>query len=133
MGISAYFKKNIRPAVTAARVNSREMYLAYKSQAEKLVRGKVGRFNGFYKFEFHRISIRNQKTRWGSCSSRGNLNFNYKIIFLPDQMADYIVAHELCHLKEMNHSRRFWDLVARTIPDYKIIKKDLRRKGIALS
>ena len=78
-----------------------------------------------YKEPFNKISIRNQKTRWGSCSKNGNLSFNYKIIFLSDNMINYIIIHELCHLKEFNHSNRFWDLVSSIIPDYKNIKKDI--------
>jgi hypothetical protein len=112
--------------------NSSQEYLAYKQPAERLVTKKINHFNRAYQFKFSQIGIRNQKTRWGSCSSRGNLNFNYKLIFLPEKMIDYIVVHELCHLKELNHSDRFWKLVVQSIPDYKIIKKDLQKKGIEL-
>ena len=109
--------------------NSRAGYLAYRNQAERLILKKINEVNNIYQFKFSNISIRNQKTRWGSCSGRGNLNFNYKMIFLPEKIINYIVAHELCHLKEANHSARFWSLVAKTIPDYKIIRKDLKNKN----
>lgn len=121
----AYFKNN------PPKYGKKE-YLTYKPQAERLVCQKIDRFNQHYRFQFSQISIRNQRTRWGSCSSRGNLNFNYKIVFLPTKMIDYIVVHELCHLKEMNHSEKFWNLVSQTIPDYKAIRKDLQKKGIEL-
>ena len=70
-----------------------------------------------------RVAVREQKTRWGSCSGKGNLNFNWKLIMAPPQVLDYVVIHELCHLKEFNHSPRFWALVERQMPDYKAWKK----------
>lgn len=73
-----------------------------------------------------RVTIREQKTRWGSCSGKGNLNFNWKLIMAPPQALDYVVIHELCHLYEFNHSPRFWALVARQMPDYEAWKKWLK-------
>jgi len=102
-------------------------YKQNKKQALDLIKEKLENFNAFYDFSYGRISIRNQRTRWGSCSKKGNLNFNYKIIFLPEKLADYIVVHELCHIREFNHSRRFWDLVAKTFPDYREIVRELRK------
>lgn len=64
---------------------------------------------------------------WGSCSKKGNLNFNWRLIQLPPELADYVIVHELCHLKELNHSQRFWDLVGQAIPDYKERRQALRR------
>ena len=89
-------------------------------------------FNKFYKFEINRIAIKNTSTRWGSCSSMGNLNFNYKIIYLRPALADYLIVHELCHLGELNHSKRFWALVQKTIPDYVNINKELRRSPVKI-
>ncbi|MDP2363088.1 MAG: M48 family metallopeptidase, partial [Ignavibacteria bacterium] len=106
--------------------SSRREYLAVKGQALKLAKQKIEEFNAIYNFRYQKISIRNQKTRWGSCSRKGNLNFSYRIIHLPEKHFDYIVVHELCHLKELNHSRDFWSLVAQTIPDYKEIRKEIR-------
>ena len=90
----------------------------------------MGYFNGVYKFKFNKVNIRNQKTRWGSCSAKGNINFNYKIALLPERLADYIIVHELCHLGEFNHSRKFWDLVVEAIPDHREIRSELKQKGI---
>lgn len=70
-----------------------------------------------------RVTIREQKTRWGSCSSKGNLNFNWKLIMAPPEVLDYVVIHELCHLYEFNHSPRFWALVRAQMPDYEAWKK----------
>jgi len=105
----------------------------YKKQTKILVKSRLEYFNQFYyhllgvKFIYHRISIRNQKSRWGSCSSAKNLNFNYRLCLLSPELADYIIAHELCHTKEMNHSPAFWQLVARLIPDYKFRQKLLKK------
>ena len=100
---------------------------ASKSRAKKILKERLEYFNQFYQFEYNKIVIRNQKSRWGSCSSKGNLNFNYKVVLLPRRHADYIIVHELCHLKEFNHSKRFWALVEQTIPEYKNIVKQLKK------
>ncbi len=76
-----------------------------------------------------RITIREQKTRWGSCSSKHNLNFNWKLIMAPPGALDYVVVHELVHLYEFNHSMRFWDMVERHLPDYKDSKQWLKQNG----
>lgn len=106
---------------------SKKNYYDCKGQALSLAKKRIEHFNRFYGFEFKRISIRNQKTRWGSCSAKGNLNFNYKIALLPERLTDYIIVHELCHLKELNHSRKFWDLLAMAIPDYLNNRKELKK------
>ncbi len=78
---------------------------------------------------YGRITIRNQKTRWGSCSSKGNLNFNCLLMLTPPEIIDYVIVHELCHRKEMNHSVRFWSEVAKVLPDYKKRRKWLNDNG----
>ena len=78
---------------------------------------------------YTRITIRNQKTRWGSCSSKGGLNFNCLLMLTPPEVVDYVVVHELCHRKEMNHSKAFWDEVEKALPDYKSAKRWLRENG----
>lgn len=105
-------------------------FLKNKADAYRFVKSRIDFWNSGQDFKFSKINIRNQKTRWGSCSHNGNLSFSYKILMLPPRMADYIIVHELCHLKEFNHSPKFWALVERFVPDYKEIKKELRKRGL---
>ncbi len=105
-------------------------YKKHKETARMVITAKIKRYNELFQYRLGRVSIRNQRTRWGSCSKRGNLNFNYKILFLEESFADYIVVHELCHLQELNHSKRFWSLVAQVFPNYRQIRNELRRKVI---
>ena len=81
---------------------------------------------------YGRITIRCQKTRWGSCSSKGNLNYNCLLMLTPPEVQDYVVVHELCHRKEMNHSRRFWAEVAKILPDYQKPRKWLTENGMRI-
>lgn len=78
---------------------------------------------------YGRITIRNQVSRWGSCSAKGNLNFNCLLMLCPKEVLDYVVIHELCHLKEMNHSKKFWSLVEHFCPEYKQHKTWLKEHG----
>ena len=119
---------------------SRAHYIAHKENARALARQKISHWSAHYEqvgqsrglaYTFpsalKRLAVRNQRTRWGSCSKQGNINFNYKIALLPERLADYIVVHELCHLGEFNHSQAFWDLVAVAIPDHEARRAELRQ------
>ena len=91
--------------------------------------GRVAHFAPLVGVTYGRITIRNQRTRWGSCSSRGNLNFNCLLMLAPPEVIDYVVVHELCHRKEMNHSQLFWNEVARVLPGYAEQEKWLKTHG----
>ncbi len=125
----AYFTRFKNKSVT--KTNAID-FVKYKDEALALVTERVMYFNQFYGFSYNKINVKNQKTRWGSCSAKGNLNFNYKIIFLPEDVQNYIVVHELCHLKEFNHSKKFWNLVRQTLPDFQEIKSSLRDREIVV-
>jgi predicted metal-dependent hydrolase len=118
-----------RPDDPQKNINAHNDYRHNKKQALHLVLEKIKMFDPIYGLRPKKIFIRNQSTRWGSCSSKGNLSFNFRLIYLPEPLLDYLVVHELCHLREMNHSQRFWSLVAKTIPDYKKRKAVLRVEG----
>ena len=90
---------------------------------------KVRKYAPLVGVDYGRITIRNQRTRWGSCSSKGNLNFNCLLMLFPEEVLDYVVVHELCHRKHMNHSKEFYAEVARVFPDYRRCQKWLKENG----
>lgn len=104
----------------------RKEYLGRKEEARAIIKKAVDFYNRHYRYPVKKIFIKDQRSVWGSCSSLGNLNFNYRVAFLDSALRDYIVVHELCHLKEMNHSKSFWNLVSRTIADYDKMERILR-------
>jgi len=107
--------------------SSQEHFDQHKDRALELVKQKVNKWNNRYGYSFEEIAVKPLKSRWGSCSSKHNLSFNYKVIFLPEQLQDYVVVHEICHLKEQNHSQRFWRLVGKALPDYQDLNKFIKR------
>jgi predicted metal-dependent hydrolase len=121
-------KRRSRRAVRI-RTKSHPSYLLYRTPALELALARAAHFNSFYNFTYKKISIRNQSSRWGSCSRRGNISFNYRIALLPPEVADYVVVHELCHLGEFNHSKNFWALVEKTIPNWKQLRRTMKEEG----
>jgi predicted metal-dependent hydrolase len=105
-------------------------YRRYKEKAEWLLCKRVDHFNRHYRFHFNRVSVRNQRSCWGSCSAKRNLNFNYRLLFLPAPLLDYVVVHELCHLGALNHSKNFWHLVSQTLPAFKELERELKHYRI---
>ena len=101
----------------------------YRNAAREVFTNRVEYYHRFTGGHYTSITIRDQKTRWGSCSSRGTLSFNYRLIYGPAGPLDYVVVHELCHLTHMNHSKDFWNMVERIMPDYRIYKQWLREHG----
>lgn len=95
-------------------------------KAMKIIPQRVAYFAKRMGVSYGRITIREQKTRWGSCSAKGNLNFNWKLVRMPEEALDYVVVHELAHRKEMNHSDRFWAIVEAELPDYRERRKMLK-------
>ncbi len=102
-----------------------------RERAKKEIPACVNHYASLMGVEYGRITVRTQKTRFGSCSSKGNLNINLAVMLMPQDIADYVIVHELAHLKEMNHSQRFWKEVERIIPDYKQKRAFLKEKGIS--
>ena len=116
-----------RPAAFSAQ-QLREL----TTQASQVIPQRVAVLAPLVGVTYGRVTIRHQHTRWGSCSTKGNLNFNCLLMLAPPQVLDYVVVHELCHRKEMNHSPRFWAEVERVFPEYKACRKWLRENGQAL-
>jgi len=105
----------------------------YRLEAAKVIKERAMEIGRQLNLQFNRIIIRNQKTRWGSCSRLKNLNFNWRLIMAPVQVIDYLIIHEVAHLAEMNHSSRFWKLVEKFCPDYKLHHKWLKENGPTLT
>lgn len=101
-------------------------YLLHRNEARSLISERVSHYSAMLGVSGNRIAIKNHQRRWGSCSSLGNLNFNYRLLFLPECLRDYVIVHELCHLKEFNHSERFWREVERVLPHYRELVAALR-------
>jgi len=100
-----------------------------KKKAKRILPERVAYWAPLIGVRPGRIAVRCQKTRWGSCSAKGNLNFNCLLMLCPEAVRDYVVVHELCHRIEMNHSDRFWQEVGRVFPDYRNARKWLRTEG----
>jgi predicted metal-dependent hydrolase len=104
----------------------------YKEEARVRIEERVKQYHSFVNKEITSIKIKNQKKRWGSCSSLGNLNFNWRIVMMRDEVFDYIIVHELCHLLHMNHSKEYWKSVEQIIPYYKESENWLKQNGYKL-
>lgn len=114
-----------RPDTFLLRGDKRE-YASFRDPARKLIEERLAYFQPLYGVTWTKVTIRNQKTRFGSCSRQGALSFNYRLLFLPPHLTDYVIVHELCHLIAFNHSPQFWALVARTFPNFRALRRELR-------
>ena len=115
----------------AERLSGEEL-AALKKDARRVFSDRAAHFAPLLGVKFGRITVRCQKSKWGSCSAKGNPNFNCLLLLAPGEVLDYVVVHELCHRREMNHSARFWKLVADVLPDYEARRRWLRKNGAAL-
>ena len=120
-----------RPPQDVAKYTPKEIE-QLREQARKLVTERVRYYAPIVGVTYGQIAIRAQHTRWGSCSSKGNLNFNCLLALVPPEVLDYVVVHELCHRKELNHSARFWSEVEKILPNYHMHRKWLKEHGASL-
>jgi predicted metal-dependent hydrolase len=113
-----------------SKIDLKKLYdIWLKNFAKRYLPERAYQLAGKYGFIINKVSVRNQKTRWGSCSARGNLSFNFNLVQYKKEIIDYVIVHELCHRKEMNHSKKFWLLVEKICPDYKILRKELKKSS----
>ena len=127
----AKVRARIAEAETLPRLTEEERE-ELRQRAKPVLAARVAHFAPLVGVSFGNITIRTQRSRWGSCSAKGNLNFNALLLLAPPEVLDYVVVHELCHRKEMNHSPRFWAEVERLVPDWKAQRLWLRKNGGAL-
>lgn len=133
---SGYLEMCMREGFPKSRLDAfikRQISSWYKRKADKRLKDKVKRLSISLGLEPKSVSVEDFKSRWGSCSADGDISFNWKIIIAPHHIIDYVVAHELCHMIEHNHSPAFWKHVERIIPDYKECKDWLKENGSKLT
>jgi predicted metal-dependent hydrolase len=106
-----------------------EVIKGLKRKARKELKEHLDRFSLMTGIRYKKMALKDTKTRWGSCSSLGNINLSWRLVLAPAGVAEYVALHELCHLKEANHSKKFWDLVGKYMPDYKERRKWLKENG----
>ena len=121
-----------REETSAALPLTEEELKALQKRGRVLFAERAARYAPLVGVDFGRVSVRKQRSKWGSCSSQGNLSFNCLLLLAPEEVLDYVVVHELCHRLEMNHSPRFWAHVRRVLPNYESSRRYLRENGAAL-
>ncbi|MFA6813943.1 MAG: M48 family metallopeptidase [Candidatus Pacebacteria bacterium] len=126
-GLSIHDQQVIITQLSASSYQTKlERFL--KNTATKYLSQKTAILGKKMKIDYQKIGIRQQKSRWGSCSSQGNLNFNWRLVHYPPEIINYVIIHELAHRQEANHSKNFWQLVAKYDPDYKKHKNALKKR-----
>ncbi len=132
--LDAYLKqKNKTPIVLSKDPRLAVLEKQYKKAAADYFYQRVEHYIKQTGGGYSRITIRDQKTRWGSRSSNGTLSFNWRLMLAPPRVLDYVVVHELCHIHHMNHSKEFWAQVEQIMPDYKVYRKWLKENGSTLT
>ncbi|MGN0324920.1 MAG: M48 family metallopeptidase [Lachnospiraceae bacterium] len=124
-------QKEYEKTAGSAKISMEEIH-QLAEEALKVIPERVAYYAPLVGVTYGRITIRNQRSRWGSCSGKGNLNFNCLLMKVPPEVLDYVVVHELCHRKEMNHSKRFWAEVERVLPDYRENRRWLKEQGSSI-
>ena len=146
-----FSKKSVRPKAEAPKVvvlpDVRAQFVAVPSVAVnaplKSVPAEGGNLESFFRSRcehwapilgvtFNRVSVKDQRSLWGSCTRAGNLNFSWRLLLAPDAVLDYLVVHELSHRAQMNHSRRFWEVVEKVCPHHRTLRRWLRKNGAAM-
>ena len=122
-------KVNARRDDTSLPPLTEEEISLITKRGKEYISNRVSFFADDMKLAYGRVCIKHQKTRWGSCSGKGNLNFNCLLMLCPLEVIDYVIIHELCHLKHQNHSKDFWNEVEKYMPDYKIHRRWLKDNG----
>lgn len=125
--------KHSKPKAFTCQKLSWEELSRLKDRTASLIQQRLHFFAPLVGVTYGRVTIRHQRTRWGSCSAKGNLNFNCLLALTPPEVLDYVVVHELCHLRELNHSSHFWAAVERVLPDYAASRKWLKEHGAELT
>ena len=128
---AAWIAKHQKPTPVYEKLSQIQLQ-QMKAQAAEVIRQRLDYYAPIVGVTYGRVTIRSQRTRWGSCSAKGNLNFNCLLMLCPEAVQDYVVIHELCHRKEMNHSSEFWAEVEKYCPDYRIYRKWLKDNGASL-
>ncbi len=123
--LKQYQINNSSDALTRQEQEKRH-YHKHRERAQQIISSRVKELATRLKIGYNKVSIRNQKTRWGSCSAKGNLSFNYRLIFLDSELMDYVIIHELCHRLEFNHSPKFWQLLSDYSPNYQELRSKLK-------
>jgi predicted metal-dependent hydrolase len=129
---SEWIKKHIEQSEKKkiSEVEDKQKYLYIKDELLTLIKQRLEYFNHFYGYTYKAVKVKKVSSRWGSCSKKGNLNFNYKLAFLTEEERDYVIVHELCHLGEFNHGINFWNLVSRAVPNHIKIRKGMKGRVI---
>lgn len=124
--ISNKLDQKRNPAIMELAEGSDKHFEEHKAIAQEIVSNKLDRWSDKLALPYEDFAIKKHKSRWGSCSSKNRLSFNYKIIFLPSDLQDYVIVHELCHTVRKDHSKFFWALVSKSLPDYGKLRIKLR-------
>lgn len=126
-----YLPENLNPA-EATEIVRKAVAAWYRVEARRVFAARLDAFAARMDLNYRELYVKEQKTKWGSCSAQGNINLNWRLVMAPDQVINYVVVHELAHRKHLNHSSAFWQCVEAYIPDYRQWRKWLRENGSSL-